>query len=95
MKKLSLLAITLISASVASCKKDYVCECVTVGTSTSGSTTVNNNAVVVTKRDISKTNKKTAEAICGNYTQTSSSSYMVQGTMYSFSDVETSTCGLK
>jgi hypothetical protein len=95
MKKLTLLAVTCLAISFASCKKDYVCQCTTVGTSSSGSNTIASSGVVITKRDISKTSKKNAEAICGNYVQTTSTSYNSQGVTYTFSDVQTSTCALK
>jgi hypothetical protein len=95
MKKLTLLAIACLAISFASCKKDYVCQCTTVGTNYSGSNTITSPGVVITKREISKTSKKNAEAICGNSVQTTTSSYVQQGVTYSFSDVQTSTCALK
>lgn len=95
MKKITLLAITCLALSVVSCKKDYVCQCTTVGSNSSGSGTAVSAGVIVTKRDISKTNRKTAEAICGNYTETISSSYVSQGVTYTFSNISTSTCSLK
>ena len=44
---------------------------------------------------ISKTNKKTAEAICGNYIETSNSYYYQEGVTYTFKDIQVSTCTLK
>jgi len=74
MKKIILLASVITVASFASCKKAATCECTTTVTSqtyngvnsmgTSSQTTVNT-------REISKTSKKTAAAICGNGTETS------------------------
>jgi hypothetical protein len=57
MKKLSVLAIAFTVIGLASCKKAYTCECVT--TYTSGET-------LTSTREISKTSKKNAEAICGS-----------------------------
>ena len=59
MKKLPILGIAAMLLSLVSCKKAYTCEC----------TTTYDNDVVVSTRDISKTSKKTAEAICGNYSE--------------------------
>ena len=74
MKKIILLASVITVASFASCKKAATCECTTTVTSetyngvnsmgTSSQTTVET-------REISKTSKKTAAAICGNGTTTS------------------------
>jgi hypothetical protein len=95
MKTITLAAIACLAITVVSCKKDYVCQCTTVGSSYSGSSTSSYPGVIVTKRDIPKTSKKTAEAICGDYVQTTSSSYTSQGVTYTFSDIQTSTCSLK
>ncbi len=61
--KITFLAIALFTIMVSSCKKAYTCQCTT--TDPYGSS--------VSTRDISKTSKNTAEAICGNssdvYTQ--------------------------
>lgn len=59
MKNLSLLCIATAMISLASCKKEYTCEC----------TTNYDDDKIVTTRDISKTSKSTAEAICGNYSE--------------------------
>ncbi len=58
MKKVSILAVTILALCQFSCKKDYTCECKV--TSSVG------NAYTTT-REIPQTNKKTAKAICGNY----------------------------
>lgn len=60
MKNLPILAVAALALSLASCKKSYKCEC----------TTNYNNDKVVRTHDISKTSKTTAEAICGDYTET-------------------------
>lgn len=95
MKTITLAAIASLAISVVSCKKDYTCQCTTVGSSSSGSATFASPAVVTTKRDIPKTSRKTAEAICGDYTQTASSSYTSQGVTYTFTDIQTTSCKVK
>jgi len=59
MKQVIILAIAAVTLTVSSCKRAYSCECTSVNSI--GGTTI-------TKRDISKTSKKTAQAICGSYT---------------------------
>jgi hypothetical protein len=59
MKQIIILIIPAVLLIVSSCKRAYSCECTTID-SLGGTAT--------TKRDISKTSKKTAQAICGNYT---------------------------
>jgi hypothetical protein len=61
MKKLSILGIATMMLSLASCKKAYKCEC---------TTNFDADDKMVVTRDIAKTNKKTAEAICGDYSTT-------------------------
>lgn len=41
MKKISLIAIAIVAFSMASCKKDHVCECTTTHTDESGDVTTN------------------------------------------------------
>jgi hypothetical protein len=60
MKKQIIIALASIVLGLAACKKEYTCECTTVDTfGTTNST-----------HEISKTSKSTAEAICGNSTET-------------------------
>ena len=61
MKKLSILGIATLMLSLASCKKAYKCECVT---------NFDADDKMVITRDIAKSSKKTAEAICGDYSTT-------------------------
>jgi hypothetical protein len=58
MKRIVVLITVGIALGLPSCKKAYTCEC----------TSSDSFNTVVTTREISKTGKKTAEAICGDYT---------------------------
>ena len=77
MKKITLLAAVVIAVSFASCKKAAKCECTRsmTSTSTDGVSGTPSNAVTVSTREISKTSKKTAAAICGNSTEVTTSSF--------------------
>ena len=71
MKKIILLASVITVASFASCKKAATCSCTTtVNTQTYNgvNSMVNQTQTTVSTREISKTSKKTAAAICGNGT---------------------------
>jgi hypothetical protein len=84
MKKLSILGIAAMALSLASCKKAYKCEC---------TTNFDADDKMVVTRDIAKTSKKTAEAICGNYSTTETySTYSPVGTE---SETALTTCELK
>ncbi len=74
MKKIVLLAVVIAATSFASCKKAYKCEC----TRTKTGETYNGVAVPLVggvstqteTREISKSSKKSATAMCGNSTDT-------------------------
>ena len=73
MKKIILLASVITVASFASCKKAVKCECTTTVTSQTynGSNSMGNSTMTnVSTRDIAKTSKKTAAAICAGGTET-------------------------
>jgi len=53
MKKIILLAIAFVAFSISSCKKDFVCECTTTYTSSSGNVTTDTDDNV-TYRDVKK-----------------------------------------
>lgn len=53
MKKITFIAIAIVAFSMSSCKKDFVCECTTTYTSSSGNVTTNTNDNV-TYRDVKK-----------------------------------------
>ncbi len=83
MKKLPLLCVAALLVSLTSCKKSYKCEC----------TTDYDGDKVVTNRSISKTTKKTAEAICGDYSQTET--YQAISGTGSYSETYNTSCVLK
>jgi hypothetical protein len=97
MKKISLLAITALSISFASCKKSYHCECTTVQTSsvTNGVADTPSSDKNVSIREISKTSKKNAQANCGNSTEEGTSSYSFGSTTYNNVTKYSTTCTLK
>ena len=97
MKKIVLLAVVIAATSFASCKKDYKCECTRTMTSTStnGVSGTVSNATTVSTREISKTGKKTATAMCGNSTDVTTSTTTVGGTDYVTTTNYASTCSLK
>ena len=88
MKKINILAAVAYVLILSSCKKPYTCEC----------TTIYSDGTVVSKRDISKTSKKTAKAICGGgtdvYTETYSSGSGTSGTT-AYTDSAVTSCELK
>jgi hypothetical protein len=70
MKKIILLASVITVASFASCKKAATCECTITETKTvngTAQTQANTTTTRTNTREIAKTGKKTAEAMCGNY----------------------------
>lgn len=83
MKNLSILCIATAMISLASCKKAYTCEC----------TTNYGSDKTVTTRDISKTSKGTAEAICGNSSQ--ADTYTNFSPANTTTDTYVTTCTLK
>lgn len=97
MKKIILLASVITVASFASCKKAAKCECTTTVTSQTynGTNSMGNQTqTTVSTRDISKTSKKTAEAICGGGTTTDT--YNSGGTSSNTSITNSSTtCAIK
>lgn len=97
MKKIILLDAVVTVASFASCKKAYKCECSTQETSvsTNGNPGTPSNAVTVSTREISKTSKKNAQALCGNSTDVTTSSYTTFGTTYVTTSNSSTTCTLK
>jgi hypothetical protein len=82
MKK-SILSITLVAMYFVSCKKAYKCEC----------TTEDSYSKVVNTKDISKTSKKNAQAICGNSTSVYSDPYSSGSSTSPYT--ENTTCVLK
>lgn len=60
MKKVILFSFSALAFVFMSCKKNYTCTCTYTDTTY--------GYQEVTTRDISKTSKKNAEAICGDYT---------------------------
>lgn len=97
MKKITLLAAVVIAASFASCKKAAKCECTRsmTSTSTNGVSGTTSNAVTVSTREISKTGKKTAAAMCGNSTDVTTSTSTIGGTDYVTTTNYASTCSVK
>lgn len=97
MKKITLLALTALTISFASCKKAYHCECTTVQTSsvTNGVTDTPSGDKTTSTREISKSSKKNAQANCGNSTEESTSSYSFGGTTYNNVTKYSTTCTLK
>lgn len=99
MKKITLLAVAALSISLASCRKDYVCECTTTGSGAkvNGSSVNSGNVKTVNKRSIPKATKKTAKSICGGGSQVTTSSYNDpnQGTTYNSEDNSSTSCKLK
>jgi hypothetical protein len=59
MKKIGIAILAVVAVSLTSCQKSYVCEC----------TTSDGFGSNYSSREISKTSKKTAKAICGNSTE--------------------------
>lgn len=84
-KVLFLTAVTVIALS--SCKKTYKCEC----------TSSNSYSTTVTTRDISKTDKKTAEAVCGDESTVYTENYSAGSGTSAGTTVTTTTtdCSLK
>ena len=98
MKKIILLASVITVASFASCKKAAKCECTTTVTSyTSNGVDVlgNQSQTTVTTRDISKTSKKTAAAMCGGGTDVQTSTSTSGGTTYTDILSSSTTCAIK
>lgn len=84
MKKITYFIIAVFVITYTACKKDYKCECTTVGPS----------GTTVTTKDISKTSKSTAKAICGSSTEVYTSSYS-SGSSTSNSQTSITNCSLK
>ncbi|MES2763386.1 MAG: hypothetical protein V4677_14325 [Bacteroidota bacterium] len=70
MKKITLLAAVLVAVSFASCKKEAKCECTTTLSGVTSNGVPQNlgsyTETTVTTKEISKTSKKNAAAMCGN-----------------------------
>jgi len=93
-----LLAAVISVASFASCKKAATCECTTTVTSyTENGVNIlgTQSQTTVSTREIAKTSKKTAAAICGNSTTTDTQTYTSGGTTYSDVMTSSSTCAIK
>ena len=98
MKKIILLASVITVASFASCKKTAKCECTTTVTSyTSNGVNAlgNQTQTTVTTRDIAKTSKKTAAAICGGGTDVQTQTYTSGSTTYTDILNSSTTCAIK
>lgn len=97
MKKIVLLAVVIAATSFASCKKAATCECTRTMTSTNtnGVSGTVSNSKTVTTREISKTGKKTAAAMCGNSTDVTTSTSTIGGTDYVTTTNYASTCAIK
>ena len=98
MKKIILLASVITVASFASCKKTAKCECTTTITSyTSNGVDVlgNQTQTTVSTRDIAKTSKKTAAAICGGGTTTQTQTSTSGSTTYTDIMNTSTTCAIK
>ena len=98
MKKIMLLAAVVSVASFASCKKAATCECTTTVTSyTENGVNIlgTQSQTTVETRQISKTDKKTAAAMCGNSTTTDTQSYTSGGSSYTDIMNSSTTCAIK
>lgn len=98
MKKIILLASVITVASFASCKKAVKCECTTTVTSQTynGSNSLGNTTMTnVSTRDIAKTSKKTAEAICAGGTSTDTYSQPSGSTTNTQITNSSTTCAIK
>ncbi|MCE3258862.1 MAG: hypothetical protein K0S12_503 [Bacteroidetes bacterium] len=85
MKQLSILPLLLIGASLASCKKDYKCEC----------TTNYSSGKSVSTREIAKATKKTATAICGDYQEVYTDTYNSGSGTVTYTETYNTNCELK
>lgn len=95
MKKITLLVAVIVATSFASCKKAAKCECTTTTSSVTNGVPDTMPAgwsnTTTSTREISKTGKKTAAALCGNTTTTSSDT----GPSYTKVTTTSSTCSIK
>ena len=95
MKKIILLASVITVASFASCKKTAKCECTTTLTGVTSNGISQNlgsyTESTVTTKEISKTSKKTAAAMCGNEATTTTKADNTGADVYSYS----TTCAIK
>lgn len=84
MKQITLLSLICIAIGYTACKKEYKCEC----------TTVDSYGTTVSTREISKTSKNNAKAMCGNSTEVYTSSYYAASST-SNSQTSITNCNLK
>ncbi|MBP8034390.1 MAG: hypothetical protein KAZ71_07310 [Bacteroidia bacterium] len=99
MKKIILLASVITVASFASCKKAATCECTTTVTGQSTNGTAANlsgySNTTVTTKEISKTSKKTAAAMCGNGETTQTTTSTFGSTTNTQVQTSSTTCAIK